>query len=123
MTKGHHFKCSYINLAVSKPGKPEGIEHYTCSNVNNVPMKVETLLFHPVHCDDFTIPLLGNVHITIDLLLYYQIITACVTFKNSKDTFKTRVCYLKNSRHSFNRLIVGNGVSINANAHCLQQCI
>jgi hypothetical protein len=86
-------------------------------------MKVETLLFHPIYCDDLTIPFFDIVHFTIDLLLYYQEITACVTFKNSKDTFKTQVCYLKYGRLSFNRLIGGNAVSINPNAYYLQQCI
>jgi len=86
-------------------------------------MKVATLLFHPVYCDDLTVPFLGISHITIDLLLYYQEITACVTFSNSKDTFKTQACYLKYGTLSFKRLIGGNGVSVNPNAHYLQQCI
>jgi len=53
-------------------------------------MKVATLLFHPVYCDDLTVPFLGILHIIIDLLLYYQEITACVAFSNSKDTFKKK---------------------------------
>jgi hypothetical protein len=57
-TAHQHFKCLYMNLAVTKFGKPEGIKNDTCSKCP-VTLKMATLLFHPLYCDDLTIPFLG----------------------------------------------------------------